>query len=186
LENDELVLRASKNPHPEAVGRLKLKMGEGITGWVAEHRQPVSLAENAYADRRFQLFNELPEDHFQAFLSVPVLSRGRLVAVINMQNRPPYRYSEREIRLLSMIGFLAGAEIELARLEVENSHLSKKLESRKLIERAKGVIQRELKINEEEAYLTLQKESRQRGKSMKAIAEAILLHDEIKDRSSSS
>jgi putative methionine-R-sulfoxide reductase with GAF domain len=180
LENDELVLRASKNPHPEAVDRLKLKLGEGITGWVAEHREPVSLEENASEDSRFQLFNELPEDRFEAFLSVPVLSRGHLVAVINLQNRAPYRYSDREIRLLSTIGFLVGAEIKMARLESENSQLSKKLESRKIVERAKGIMQRELNVSEEEAYLTLQRESRQRGKSMKDIAEAILLHEEIR------
>jgi putative methionine-R-sulfoxide reductase with GAF domain len=184
LENDALVLRASKNPHPEAVDRLTLKVGEGITGWVAKHREPVSLEENASEDLRFQLFNELPEDRFEAFLSVPILSRGRLVAVINLQNRAPYPYSSREIRLLSTIGFLVGAEIQMARLESENSQLSRKLESRKLVERAKGIMQRELKVSEEEAYLTLQRESRQRGKSMKDIAEAILLNEEIRHRKS--
>src|SRR5216684_4714860 len=97
LEGDELVLRASKNPHPEAVDRLKLKLGQGITGWVAEHRQPVAVPHNASADSRFQIFNELPEDRFEAFLSVPVLSRGRLVGVINLQNRAPHPYSHREI-----------------------------------------------------------------------------------------
>ena len=180
LEKDELVLRASRSLHPEAVNRLKLKIGEGVTGWVAEHRQPVALAENACQDPRFQLFNELPEGRFEAFLSVPVLSRGQLVAVINLQDRAPHHYTEREIKLLSTIGFLVGAEIKTARLETENSRLSEKLESRKLVERAKGIIQRELKVTEEGAYLTLQQESRQRGKSMKEIAEAILLNDEIR------
>jgi len=180
LENDELVLRASKNPHPEAVNRLKLKMGQGITGWVAEHRRPVAVSQNASQDPRFQLFNDLPEDHFEAFLSVPLLSRGRLVGVINLQHRDPHRYSDRQIRLVSAVGFLVGTEIELARLESENLHLSARLETRKILERAKGIMQRELKITEEEAYLTLQRESRDRGKSMKEIAEAILLNDEIR------
>ena len=88
LAGDELVLRASKNPHPEMVDRLKLKVGEGITGWVAEHREPVAVAMNAAEDPRFKLFNDLPEDYFEAFLSVPVVSRGRVVGVINLQNRP--------------------------------------------------------------------------------------------------
>lgn len=180
LENDELVLRASKNPHPEAVNRLKLKVGQGITGWVAEHGRPVAVSQNASRDPRFQFFNDLPEDRFEAFLSVPLLSRGRLVGVINLQHRDPHPHSDRQIRLLSAVGLLVGAEIELARLESENVQLSARLETRKIIERAKGVIQRELKITEEEAYLTLQRESRQRGKSMKEIAEAILLNDEIR------
>jgi uroporphyrinogen-III synthase len=76
--------------------------------------------------------------------------------------------------------FLFGAEIEMARLESENSQLSQKLAARKLLERAKGILQRELKISEEDAYLTLQQESRKRGKSMKEIAESILLTEEIK------
>ena len=182
LENDELVLRASKNPHPEAVDRLKLKMGQGITGWVAEHGRPVAVSQNASQDPRFQLFNDLPEDRFEAFLSVPLLSRGRLVGVINLQHREPHRYGDRQIRLISAVGLLVGAEIELARLESENVELSARLETRKIVERAKGIMQRDLKISENEAYLTLQRESRQRRKSMREVAEAILLNDEIRNR----
>jgi signal transduction protein with GAF and PtsI domain len=66
-EGDELVLRASKNPHPEVVGRLKLRVREGITGWVAEHREPVAIPEKAAHDPRFQFFHELPEDSYEAF-----------------------------------------------------------------------------------------------------------------------
>jgi len=50
LESKELVLRASKNPHPEIVDRLKMQMGQGITGWVAEHLQPVAVATRAFQD----------------------------------------------------------------------------------------------------------------------------------------
>src|SRR6202140_1786772 len=112
MEGDELVLRASKNPHQELVDRLKLRLGQGITGWVAEHREPVAVFREAYKDPRFQYFTELPEDRFEAFLSVPLLSRGRLAGVMNLQHREPHVYSPRDIRLLSTIGFLAGAEIE--------------------------------------------------------------------------
>jgi len=180
LEKNELVLRASKNPHPEAINRLKLKIGQGITGWVAEHGRAVAVSQNASQDPRFQLFNDLPEDRFQAFLSVPLLSRGRLVGVINLQHRDPHRYTDRQIRLISAMGLLVGAEIELARLESANLELSARLETRKILDRAKGIMQRDLKISEQEAYLTLQRESRERSKSMKEIAEAILLNDEIR------
>ncbi len=180
LEDDELVLRASKNPHPDAVDRLKLRVGQGITGWVAERKQPVAVARNASQDPRFKFFSELPEDRYEAFLSVPVLSRGRVVGVINLQHRMPHAHARREIKLISTIGFLVGAEIEMARLESENSQLSDQLATRKLVERAKGVLQRELGISEEEAYLILQRQSRQRRKSMKEIAEAILLSQEVR------
>jgi signal transduction protein with GAF and PtsI domain len=180
VEDDELVLRASKNPHAEVVDRLKLKIGQGITGWVAEHREPVAVSNNAYQDVRFKLFNELPEDRYEGFLSVPILSRGRAVGVINVQHRQPHTYTRRQIRTISTIGFLVGAEIEVARLESANSQLIQQLETRKLLERAKGILQRDLKIDEEQAYLALQRQSRQKRRSLKEIAEAVVLGEEIR------
>jgi uroporphyrinogen-III synthase len=184
LESDELVLRASKNPHPEVVGRLRMRVGQGITGWVAEHREPVVVSRGAYEDPRFKVFNELPEDRYEAFLSVPLVSGGRLVGVINLQNRASHLYSTGEIGLIATLGFLVGAEVERARLESENLALVDRLEARKIVERAKGILQRDLRLNEEDAYLTLQRESRQRRKSMKEVAEAIILSDDLKKRKS--
>jgi signal transduction protein with GAF and PtsI domain len=183
LQGEDLVLRASKNPHQELVDNLKLRMGEGITGWVAEHLQPVAIPREAYKDPRFQLFNELPEDRYEAFLSAPLLSRGRPVGVLNLQHREPHEYNSREVHLIATIGFLAGAEIEVARLETENSDLSQQLETRKLVERAKGILQRDLGLTEEQAYLTIQRQSRQKRKTMKEVAEAIVLSDDVKNNS---
>jgi signal transduction protein with GAF and PtsI domain len=180
LEGDELVLRASRNSHSEAVDRLRLPVGQGITGWVAEHRQRVTVERKAFDDPRFQRFHQLPEDRFEAFLSVPLLSRDKVVGVINVQQREPYVFSQREIRLIATAGFLVGAEIEMARLENANSQLSEQLSTRKAVERAKGILQRDLQLSEEKAYLTLQSQSRQRRKPMREVAEAIVLSDEIK------
>jgi uroporphyrinogen-III synthase len=183
LTGEDLILRASKNPHQELLDRLKLRVGQGITGWVAEHLEPVAVFREAFKDPRFQRFNELPEDRYEAFLSVPLISRGRLVGVMNFQHREPHVYSSRDIHLISTIGFLAGAEIEVARLETENSDLSQRLVTRKLVERAKGILQRELGLTEEQAYLSIQRQSRQKRKTMKEVAEAIVLSEEVKNGS---
>jgi len=180
LEQGKLVLRASKNPHADLVDHLGVQLGQGITGWVAEHREPVAIASNASNDPRFMIFRSLPEDHFEAILSTPILCATKVVGVINLQHRLTYQHTEHEVRLLSMLGFLVGAEIERARLETENVQLANRLESRKAVERAKGVLQRDLGISEDEAYRTMQKESRQRRISMHEIAEAILLGDDLK------
>jgi uroporphyrinogen-III synthase len=180
LEGNELVLRASKNPHPEVIDRLTLRVGQGITGWVAKHRKPVAVSRNAAQDPRFQSFSELPEDRFEAFLSVPIVSRGRLVGVFNMQHRLPHMHTRREVQLVSTMGFLVGSEIELARLESQVTQLSDQLETRKLVERAKGILQREMGLDEENAYLTLQRQSRQRRMTMKEVAEAIVLADDVR------
>lgn len=137
LEGRDLTLKASKNPHADALDRLSIRVGQGITGWVAQHKKPVSIPRKAYEDSRFRSFRELPEDKFEAFLSVPMICRDRLVGVINVQHRNPHIHSRRDIQLISVIGYLVGAEIELARLEAENWKFSRQLQVPKVTPQAK-------------------------------------------------
>src|SRR6185437_4779285 len=146
----------------------------------AEHREPVAIASNASNDPRFMIFRNLPEDHFEAILCTPVLCVNRVVGVITLQHRLTYHHTPNEVKLLSMLGFLVGAEIERARLETENVQLSGRLETRKAVDRAKGILQRDLGISEDEAYLTMQKESRKRRITMREIADAIVLMDDMR------
>jgi uroporphyrinogen-III synthase len=180
LEGEQLVLRASKNPHAELIDHIGVQVGQGVTGWVAKHRQPVAIASAASNDPRFKAFKNIPEDHFEAMLCTPILCAGRVVGVINLQHRMTYRHTTEQVRLLSTLGFLVGAEIERARLESENMQLTGRLETRKAVDRAKSVLQRDLSLNEEEAYQMMQRESRQRRKSMREIAEAILLAEDFR------
>jgi uroporphyrinogen-III synthase len=180
LEGEDLVLRASKNPHADLVDHIGVQIGQGVTGWVAKHRQPVALAAKASEDPRFKQFKNIPEDHFEAMLCTPILCAGRVVGVINLQHRLSYRHTTEEVRLLSTLGFLVGAEIERARLESENTQLTSRLETRKAVDRAKSVLQRDLSLSEEEAYQRMQRESRQRRKSMKEIADAVLLGEDLR------
>jgi uroporphyrinogen-III synthase len=179
-DGEKLVLRASKNPHADLIDQIDLEIGQGVIGWVAQHRQPVAIASNASEDPRFKAFKNIPEDHFQAMLCTPILCAGRVIGVINLQHRLTYRHKPEEVRLLSTLGFLVGAEIERARLESENTQLQTRLETRKVVDRAKSVLQRDLLLNEDEAYQKMQRESRQRRKSMREIAEAILLSDDLR------
>jgi uroporphyrinogen-III synthase len=180
LEGENLMLRASKNPHADLIDHIGVQMGQGVTGWVAKHRQPVAIASAASKDPRFKAFKNIPEDDFEAMLCTPILCAGRVVGVINLQHRMSYRHTTEQIRLLSTLGFLVGAEIERARLETENTQLTSRLETRKAVDRAKSVLQRDLSLNEEDAYQMMQKESRQRRKSMREIAEAILLAEDLR------
>jgi uroporphyrinogen-III synthase len=180
LEGENLMLRASKNPHAELIDHIGVQVGQGVTGWVAKHRQPVAIASAASKDPRFKAFKNIPEDDFEAMLCTPILCAGRVVGVINLQHRMSYRHTAEQIRLLSTLGFLVGAEIERARLETENTQLTSRLETRKAVDRAKSVLQRDLSLNEEDAYQMMQKESRQRRKSMREIAEAILLAEDLR------
>lgn len=116
IDNDELVLCASSNPHPAQIGRVRLKMVEGLTGWVARERKLLALSTEAYNDRRFKTFSDLPEDTFEAFLSAPVVARNRVVGVINVQHRATHRHSGAEMELLSTVGEQVGCLLVLARM----------------------------------------------------------------------
>ena len=180
LENERLVLRASRNPHADIIDSLGIKLGQGITGWVAEHREPVAIASRASEDLRFATFKNIPEDNFEAILCTPIVCATRVIGVINLQHRLSYSHTSVEVRLLSLIGYLVGAEIERARLDTENLQLADRLETRKAIDRAKGLLQRDLNLSESDAYRMMQRESRQRRKTMREIAEALLLNDDMK------
>jgi K+-sensing histidine kinase KdpD len=90
------------------------------------------------------------------------------------------RVAERTAELQKTIAELQENERQREQLVSEKSLLSGQLEARKIVERAKGILQREMKISEEEAYRTMQRQSQQVRKSMKEIAESIILNDELK------
>jgi K+-sensing histidine kinase KdpD len=90
------------------------------------------------------------------------------------------RVAERTAELQKTIAELQENERQKEQLESEKSALTGQLEARKLVERAKGILQREMRIGEEEAYRTMQRQSQQMRKSMKEIAESIILSEELK------
>ncbi len=122
-------MRASKNPHPKLIGRIKIGLGEGITGWVAREQQRVVIPSNASDDPRFKLFHNLPEDRHQAFVSVPIVAKKELVGVINVQHKRSRRYQPDELALLSTIANQVGGAIENARLYDAMTRKARQLET---------------------------------------------------------
>lgn len=176
---NQLVLRASKNPHAELIQKITMQVGEGITGWVASEKQPVAIPKGAADDPRFKFFRSLPEDRFEAFLSVPIVGRRGVVGVINVQHRKPHQHTQMEINLLTAVGKLVGGAVENAKLLEETLALKDALELRKLVEKAKGILMKRRAISEDEAYKILQKESMDTRKSLKDVAEAIILMNKL-------
>jgi signal transduction protein with GAF and PtsI domain len=117
LQEKELVLCASNNPQPDTIGNVRLKLGEGLTGWVARERRLLSLSREAFADPRFKLFTDLPEDTYEAFLSAPIIMRGRVAGVINVQHREAHAHTGGELELLTTVGEQIGCLVALATLD---------------------------------------------------------------------
>ena len=186
-ENGELVLRASQVPHARELDSLAIKLGEGVTGWVAQHNSVVALPRKASADARFKHFGTLVEDTYEAFLAVPLVSSGEVIGVVNIHHRDEHDHTASEIALVSFVGEQMGNALAKAKLEDDNARLAeekleieKELATRKIVERAKGILQRSEGLSEEEAYLKLRNESRRMRRPMKELAEAIILTEDMK------
>lgn len=128
---NELVLRAADETGQSMIGKIRLKVGEGITGWAARERKPVAVSRNATGDWRFKYFPEIQEEQFESILSVPLLFRNKMLGVVNVRTREPHEYTKHQMRLLSSIaGQVAGAiekarrQRQLERTVVHLHHLS--------------------------------------------------------------
>lgn len=116
IDNDELVLCASSSPHPSQIGKVRLRLDEGLTGWVARERKMLAISMEAYKDSRFKKFSDLPEDSYESFLSVPVIARNRVIGVLNAQHRSPHRHTGAEMELMTTVGEQVGCLLVLARM----------------------------------------------------------------------
>jgi signal transduction protein with GAF and PtsI domain len=116
VANDQLVLCASNDPASGAIGNVSLKLDEGLTGWVARERRLLAISREAYNDPRFKYFSDLPEDTFESFLSAPVISRNRIVGVINVQHRSVHSHTGSELEMITTVGEQVGCLLMLARL----------------------------------------------------------------------
>ena len=125
----EIVLRASQLPHAPEIGNIRMKMGEGITGWVAQNKSVVALGANAAADARFKPFQKLQEDTYQAFLSVPLISNGELIGVINIHHKAQHAHTQDEIALVGFIGEQMGGAIAKSKLAERSERATRRMEA---------------------------------------------------------
>ena len=181
-ETGDIVLRASQLPHDAEIGSVRLNLGEGIAGWVAQHKSAVALSSRAFADSRFKLFTTLIEDTYEALLSVPLIRGGEVIGVLNVHHREPHAHTPEEISVLCFLGEQMGGALAYSMLSDHNIKLKKEallvrqqLEERKLVERANGILQQRFDLSEDEAYQRLREESRRLRRSIREVAEAVLL-----------
>ena len=148
IDRNDLVLRGCHNPlpHTEQVGKIRLKLGEGITGWVAEHKKGVAISKDASEDPRFKFFNNLKEDKYESFLSVPIKLKDQLVGVLNVHHRKAHKHSPSEIKLAETIANTIAGAIDHAQVFHQSQKRSKQIEALTVMSTsiAKGAYLREI------------------------------------------
>ncbi len=112
-EGSRLMLAASHGLNPEAVGRVSLATGEGVTGWVGRERIALPI-EDISTDSRFKMIREVGEEAFRSIMAAPIRHDQRLIGVINVQSYEVQEYSESQVRLVETIGNHLGGIIRAA------------------------------------------------------------------------
>jgi GAF domain-containing protein len=121
-DGEHLVLAATNGLSQAGVGRVRLRVGDGVTGWAADARTPV-VVPDVRTEPRFHWLPEVDQDRFVSMCSVPIISGDRLVGVLNVQTDHPRDFGEGDVGLLSAIAaHVAGA--------LERTELQGRLESR--------------------------------------------------------
>ncbi|MBI2910995.1 MAG: GAF domain-containing protein [Chloroflexi bacterium] len=139
---DRLVLRATKGLNPELVGRVSLRLGEGITGAAARERQVVALRD-AWVDPRFVHVYGLYEEPYPSMASVPIILRAmnRLVGVLNVHFRSPKDFAPEEIRFMEAVASHIAIALENAQVyEQTDQRLRQKLDELTTLHRVTAAI----------------------------------------------
>ncbi len=113
-------------------------------------------------------------------LCIPLHVRGAVIGVLNLYTSEPHKFSNYEINILSTVADAAAIVIENSKLMIETNIIREELESRKSVERAKGILMSELGLNEDEAFKKIQKFAMNNRKSMREVAEAIIMSSDMK------
>ncbi|MBI3397655.1 MAG: GAF domain-containing protein [Deltaproteobacteria bacterium] len=100
-----LVLRATTSFVKEAIGKVKLKLGEGITGTAAKEGKPIYV-KDVSQDPRYKKFSELREQDYKSMLSHPIIHKGKLFGVLNVQTVAIKEFQEDEMYFVSVISNL--------------------------------------------------------------------------------
>ena len=101
-DREVLVMRGNVGFPSNAVGRVQLGLDEGLTGVVAQRCRPVSVAV-AQQDNRYKHVDGIGEEHFAAYLGVPLLVRGKIAGVLVLQRRSPGTFAETDVTLASSV-----------------------------------------------------------------------------------
>jgi phosphotransferase system enzyme I (PtsP) len=114
-EQGQLVLGATIGLKPESVGRVRMRLGEGLTGLVAEKMASVMVSD-AFSHPRFKYFPEAGEDPYHSFLGVPLVESGTLQGVLVVQTLEPRIFSTNETRMLITVAAQLAPLVSEARL----------------------------------------------------------------------
>jgi GAF domain-containing protein len=182
-EKKELVVKATQSISESYNKKPNIKLGEGIAGLAAQNNKPICILD-IREDSRYLNRDIAKKEGLHSLASVPLAVKGRVIGVLNCYTSRKHKFSKSELDVLTALANQAAVAIENAELDLRARTAEEALTTRKLIERAKEILAQEANILPSQAYRLIQKQSMDMRKSMREIAQAIILARDIKEKKS--
>lgn len=178
-EKQEMTIEATQSLSEEYKKKPNVKVGQSISGKALEQQKPIKVID-VRNGKDYQFPEIARKEGIVSMLSVPMLVKGKAVGVINSYTAHKHNFTNDEVKILQAVANQAAVAIENTKLMEEMLAARANLETRKLVERAKGILMKENNMDEDTAYRIIHKKSMDTRKPMKTIAEAILMSHDIK------
>ncbi len=180
-EKKELVVRATQSISEAYNKKANIKLGEGIAGIAAKENKPICVLD-VRGDERYLNRDIAKKEGLYSLASVPLSVKGRVIGVLNCYTSKKHEFTKNELHLLTALANQAAVAIENAELDMRAKSAEEALVVRKLVERAKDILSQEAGISPEQAYRLIQKQSMDKRKSMREVAEAIILARDVRGK----
>lgn len=178
-QRQELVIKATQSVSEEYNKKPNIKLGEGIAGMVAKDGKPIQTLD-VRKDERYVNKRIAEKEGLCSLLSVPLVVKGRVIGVLNCYTSIEHKFTPSEINIITTVANQAAIVIENSRILVESQIIKEELETRKVVERAKGILMKEAGLSEDDAFRKIQKYSMDTRKGMREVAEAIVMAHAMK------
>ncbi len=180
-EKKELVIKATQSVSEAYNKKPNVKLGEGIAGKVALDNKIICVLD-VKEDQQYINRDIAKKEGLCSLASVPLAVKGKVIGVLNCYTSKRHKFTKPELDVLTALANQAAVAIENAELDLRARSAEEALTTRKLIERAKDILSQDANILPSEAYRLIQKQSMDSRKSMREIAEAIILAKDIKNK----
>ena len=177
-EKQELEIKATQSLSETYRSKPPIHVGESVSGRAVQQKKPITVRD-VTQDKQYKYPAIARAEGLKSLTSVPMMIKDRVIGVLNCYTTEEHVFSEEEVEILAAVANQAALAVENTRLLAEKVAAVENLETRKKVERAKGILMKKHRVGEEEAYKILQKQSMQRRMSIKEIADAILVSEEI-------
>ncbi|OLB68965.1 MAG: hypothetical protein AUH96_06300 [Nitrospirae bacterium 13_2_20CM_2_61_4] len=180
-ERDELRIAATQSLSEMYRSKPNLKVGQSISGRALKERRPIAVLD-VTKDPEYMYPDLARKEGLCSLLSVPMLVKDKPIGVINSYTAHEHSFTSEERKVLQAVASQAAIAIVNTSLMEKSFEMQEALAVRKTVERAKGLLMRTRQISEEEAFRLMQRQSMDTRRSMREIADAILLAGELDKR----